>query len=32
MKKITTLVLQGLLMGAVVATIISCNNANNEDA
>ena len=32
MKKITTLVLQGLLMGAVVATIISCNNAYNEDA
>lgn len=32
MKKITTLVLQGLLMGAVAATIISCNNANKENA
>lgn len=32
MKKITTLVLQGLLMGAVAATIISCNNANDKDA
>ena len=32
MKKITTLVLQGLLMGAVAATIMSCNNANNENA
>jgi outer membrane protein len=31
MKKITTLVLQGLLMGAVAATIISCNNANDKD-
>lgn len=29
MKKITTLVLSGLLMGAA-ATIVSCNNANNE--
>ncbi|MBO4215249.1 MAG: OmpH family outer membrane protein [Bacteroidaceae bacterium] len=31
MKKITTLVLSGLLMGAA-ATIVSCNNANNESA
>ncbi len=30
MKKITTLVLSGLMMGAFVATIVSCNNANNE--
>ena len=32
MKKITTLVLRGLMMGAVVATITSCNNVNNENA
>ena len=32
MKKINTLVLSGLMMGAVVATITSCNNANNENA
>lgn len=32
MKKITTLVLPGLLMVAVAATILSCNNTNNEEA
>ncbi|MBO7581717.1 MAG: OmpH family outer membrane protein [Bacteroidaceae bacterium] len=32
MKKITTLVLSGLMMGAVAASITSCNNANNENA
>ena len=32
MKKITTLVLSGLMMGAVVSSITSCNNANNENA
>lgn len=30
MRKITTLVLSGLMMGAAVATISSCNNASEE--
>ena len=32
MKKITTLVLCGLMMGAISATFTSCNNTNNENS